>query len=269
MEFDIPKRHNSSIEHYKKDEYELANKFAQLINKEMGQFIKAIILFVSAARKTNNPKSDIDVLILIDDLSTIVSRDVADAYRMIIQKVILKVSKRLHVVTLRLTAFWDYIRNGDPVGINILRDGISLSDTGFFDPLQLLLKKGRIRPTQESIWAYYAKAPATLHNSKWHIMQGVIDLYWAVIDSAHAALMSQGAVPPTPEHVSDMLDEVLVNKGLLEKKYSRIMKSFYDKAKAIMHREVTEVRGSEFDKYLEEANEFVERMKVFIKVPNK
>ncbi|MCK5282553.1 MAG: nucleotidyltransferase domain-containing protein [Nanoarchaeota archaeon] len=264
MEFDIPKRVHPNIEHYRKEELDIAKRFAAEVNKEMGRFVNAIVLFGSSARNTSTPKSDIDVLVLIDDMSIIVNRDVADAYRMIIQKMITKVSRRLHVVTLRLTAFWDYIRNGDPIGINILRDGISLSDTGFFDPLQLLLKKGKIRPSKESIWAYYVKAPSTLNNSKWHIMQAVIDLYWAVIDSAHAALMSQNAVPPTPEHVADMLDEILVRNGKLEKKYSKTMKSFYERAKAIMHREILEVKGSEFDKYFEEANEFVDRMKIFI-----
>ena len=264
MEFDIPKRPNPGMEHYRKEELDIAQKFAEGINKEMGQFIKAIVLFGSSARRSSTPQSDIDVLVLIDDLSIIVTNDVSDAYRMIIQKVISKTSKRLHIVTLRLTAFWEYMKNGDPIGINILRDGISLSDTGFFDPLQLLLKKGRIRPTKESIWTYYVKAPATLNNARWHIMQAVIDLYWAVIDAAHAALMSQGSVPPTPEHVSDMLDEVLVNPGILEKKYSQTMKSFYARAKSIMHRETTEIKGADFDKYLQEANEFVDRMKIFI-----
>lgn len=264
MEIDIPKRLNPNMENYGKEDYEIAGRFSREIHKEMGKFLKAVILFGSSARKTADKGSDIDVLVLIDDLSVVITRDVADAYRIVIQKFILQVSKRLHIVTLRLTAFWDYIRNGDPIGINILRDGISLFDTGFFDPLQLLLKKGKIRPTKESIWAYYLKAPATLNNSKWHILQGVIDLYWAVIDAAHAALMSHDAIPPTPEHVADMLDEVLVGKGLLEKKYSKIMRSFYDKAKAIMHREVQEVKGAEFDKYFEDANEFVERMKRFI-----
>lgn len=264
MDIDIPKRPHPGTEYYRKEEIDLANKFAQALNKEMGKFIKGIILFGSSARKSSTPKSDIDVLILIDDLSIILTKDVADAYRIIIQRIITKVSRRLHIVTLRLTSFWDYIRNGDPVGINILRDGISLSDAGFFDPLQLLLKKGRIRPTKESIWAYYVKAPATLNNAKWHIMQAVIDLYWAVIDAAHAALMSQGTVPPTPEHVADMLDEALVFPGLLEKKYSQIMRSSYGRAKAIMHKEVNEIKGADFDKYLQEANEFIDRMKIFI-----
>jgi uncharacterized protein (UPF0332 family)/predicted nucleotidyltransferase len=269
MEIDIPVRDHPNIEGYSKEDFDIAKKFAEHIKKEMGKFLKGVILFGSSARNTTTKKSDIDVLVLIDDMSIIVTKDVADAYRIVIQRVIAKISRKLHVVTLRLSAFWDYMRKGDPIGINMLRDGVSLLDTGFFEPLQLLLKKGRIRPSKESIWAYYVKAPATLNNSKWHIMQAVVDLYWSVIDAAHAALMSQGAVPPTPEHVSDMLDEVLVKKGLLEKKYSKIMRDFYDRAKSVMHREVNEIKGADFDQYLAEADDFVDRMKGFISVDKK
>ncbi|MBS3135679.1 nucleotidyltransferase domain-containing protein [Candidatus Woesearchaeota archaeon] len=266
MEIDIPKRPHPNMEHYSGEEYEIASKFAREIYKEMGKYIKAIVLFGSSARKTTKPHSDVDVLILMDDLSIVLTRDVADAYRIAIQNIIAKISKRLHVVTLRITSFWEYMRNGDPIGINILRDGVSLYDSGFFDPLQILLKKGRIRPSRESIWSYYLKAMPTLNNAKWHVLQATIDIYWAVIDAAHAALMSQNTIPPTPEHVADMLDEVLVNKGLLEKRYSKIMRNCYDRAKAIMHKEIQEVSGKDFDSYLKEGFEFIERMKRFIDI---
>jgi len=109
-----------------------------------------------------------------------------------------------------MTSFWEYIRNGDPIAINILRDGVALIDTGFFEPLQVLLRRGRIRPTQESIWLYFIRAPNTLHNSKWHILQATLDIYWACVDACHAALMKIGETPPTPEHVADLLEDKLV-----------------------------------------------------------
>ena len=156
------------------------------------------------------------------------------------------------------------MRNGDPIGINILRDGVALIDSGFFEPLQVLLKKGKIRPTSESIWTYYIRAPNTLHNSKWHLLQATLDLYWAVIDAAQAALMRQGEIPPTPEHVADLLEQKLVKKKLLEHKYVTIMRHFYKTMKMITHREVKEIKGEEYDKYYTAAEDFVERMREFV-----
>ncbi len=264
MKFDLPRKEHPNLERYPKHDIDVAYKFANSIYKELGNLIKAVILFGSSARKTTTARSDIDVLVILDDLTISLSREVTEAYRLIVQKSIVRASTRLHVTTLRFTSFWDYIRNGDPIGINMLRDGVALIDSGFFDPLQALLKKGRIRPTSESIWSYFIRSPNTLHNSKWHILQASIDLYWAVIDSAHAALMKLGEIPPTPEHVADMMEEKMVKKKLLEEKYVSVMRNFYKLMKMISHREVKEIKGEEYDRYFKIAEDFVMRMKKFI-----
>jgi len=264
MKFDLPRKEHPNIEKYEKHDVDIAHRFTNGIYKELGSLLKAVILFGSSARKKTTTKSDIDILIILDDLTISLSNEVINAYKLIINKTIVKTSTRLHITTLRFTSFWEYMRNGDPIGINILRDGVAIIDSGFFEPLQALLKKGRIRPTSESIWTYYIRAPNTLHNSKWHLMQATLDLYWAVIDAAHAVLMKHGEIPPTPEHVADLLEQKLVKKKLLEHKYVTIMRRFYKIMKMISHREIKEITGAEFDEYYKSAEEFVQRMREFI-----
>ena len=264
MKFDIPQKQHPNVEKYDRYDMDTATKFSNVIYKELGAIIRAVVLFGSGARKKTTEKSDIDVLIVLDDLTIAFTPEVIEAYRLIINKSIVMVSTRLHVTTLRFTAFWDYMRNGDPVAINMLRDGVAIIDAGFFEPLQALLKKGKIRPTQESIWTYFVRAPNTLNNSKWHITQATIDLYWAVVDAAHAVLMHHGQIPPTPEHVADMLEKTLVSQRKLEKKYVVTMRNFYKLMKMVTHREIKEVTGQEYDRYYAEAHEFVERMREFI-----
>ncbi len=264
MKFDIPRKEHPNLEKYPKQDIDVAYRFANEIYKELGTLIRAVILFGSSARKTTTARSDIDILVILDDLTISLTKEVTEAYRVIVQKSIVKTSTMLHVTTLRFTSFWEYIRNGDPIGINMLRDGVALIDSGFFDPLQALLKRGKIRPTSESIWAYYVKSPNTLHNSKWHILQATIDLYWAVIDAAHAALMKLGEIPPTPEHVADIMEQKMVRKKLLERKYVSIMRNFYKLMKMITHREIKEITGAEYDKNYKIAESFVKRMRKFI-----
>ncbi len=266
MKVSIEKKVNPNLERYRKEDLDLAYKFTKDLHKELQTFVKAVVLFGSAARKTEEKGSDIDLLVVIDDLSIHVNRDLVEAYRIIVQKIIANVSTRLHITSLRLTSFWEYVRNGDPIGINILRDGVPLIDTGFFEPLQVLLRQGRVRPTEESIWTYFMRAPNTLHNSKWHIMQAVVDLYWAVIDAAHAALMKVGEIPPSPNHVADLMEKKMVRKKLLEHKYVITMRNFYRLAKMIGHRQISEIKGQQFDKYFKEAEEFIGRMKKFIDI---
>lgn len=263
MKFTAPKSEGSNVKKYSEDELDIAYKFSQKIYKEFGTFLKAVVLFGSTT-KTPKKESDIDILVLIDDASVVLTPELVETYRIIIEKCIAETSTRLHVTSLKLTTFWEYVRAGDPVGINILRDGVAILDTGFFDPLQALLLRGRIRPTPESIWNYFARAPRTLHNSRWHLLQATLDLYWAVIDSAHAVLMKIGEIPPSPEHAADLMEEKLVRPRLIEGKYVELMRRFYSLSKRIIYREVKDITGAEYEHYYKDAEMFVNRMQEFI-----
>lgn len=264
MKFKIEKNNHPNLKSYDIEDLKIARTFTKKVYDEFGDYLMGVILFGSTARKTQTEFSDIDILLILDDLSINLSPEVVEAYRIITEKAIIDTSKRLHVVTMRFTAFWEYVRNGDPVGINILRDGLPLVDTGFFNPLQIMLRQGRIRPTLESIYIYLDRAPKTLLNSNWHIMQGVLDLYWAIIDSAHAALMRLGEIPASPEHVADMIEEKMVKPGLIEEKYAKIMRNFYDLQKMITYRRIETIKGVAYDRYRVDAEDFVDRMKKFV-----
>lgn len=265
MEFNIQQRKKPASGTYEKEVIDIAYDFSKRVYKEFAKFIKAIVLFGSTARKKQENKGDIDILIIVDDVSIIIDKEFVQAYRIIIEKIVAEVNpQKLHVTTLKFTSFWEYVRAGDPVAVNILRDGVPIIDSGFFEPLQVLLYQGRIRPSPESMWTYFSKAPITLHNSKWHIKQAVLDLYWAVIDAAHAALMKLNEVPPSPSHVADMLEIKMVSKGLLDKKYVHIMKQFYHISRIILHNQITEIRGAQYDEYFKHAKEFVDEMQRFI-----
>ncbi len=262
MQFKVQKRELKAAAHHKKEDIDLVYTFTSRLYKEFGDFLKAVVLFGSAATKNpKDKKGDIDILVIVDDASLMLTADVAETYRIIVEKLILEVSPNLHVTSLKLTSFWEYIRAGDPIGMNMLRSGIPILDTGFFRPMQILLQQGRVRPTPESVWTYFSRAPSTLHNSKWHVTQATLDLYWAVIDSAHAALMKLDELPPTPEHVADMIEERMVKTGMVTQRYATIMRNFYKLSKMIQHREIKEISGSEYEKYYENAYDFVTTMK--------
>jgi len=263
MKFEVTHKLPPTVSSYPQDNLELARKFSKKIYAEFGNFLKSVVLFGEAARKTGR-EHDIDILIVIDDVSVVLSPELIQTYRLIVEKVIAETSVKLHVMSLKLTTFWEYVRGGDPVMVNILRDGVALIDSGFFDPLQLLLRQGRIRPSEESIWSYLVRAPSTLNNSKWHILQGTLDLYWAVIDSAHAALMHLGEVPPSPAHVAELINEKMVKKGLVKKRYADLMDFFYKLSKQITHREIRDISGNDYARYLKDAEDFVATMKFVV-----
>jgi len=266
VDFDIETRKHEHLQKYPKDSMDIVYAFSKDIKKELGGMLKGIILFGSTARHidTNKKSHDIDILLLIDDVSIQLNQELIQTYRIIVEKIVAKVSTKLHITSLRLTNFWEYIRAGDPIAINMLRDGVAILDTGFFEPLQLLLMQGRIRPSPESIQNYLMMAPQTLQNSRGHIIQAVLDLYWAVIDAAHAALMYVNETPPSPAHVADLMEEKLVKTGLLDKHYMHTMRSFYNLGKSIMHGQLNDITGDQYDAYYKEAYDFVMTIKKFV-----
>jgi hypothetical protein len=284
VEFDITKN-KPNLPGVNQNDADIAYSFSKQMFREFGDILKAIVLFGSNAKKgpavpdelpnlpqeANAPPGpadkkpgDIDILVIVDDVSLKLTSELVETYRIIVKKLILENSERLHITSLKLSTFWAYIRAGDPVGLNILREGVPLLDTGFFDPLKAILNRGMIRPSPESVFTYFARAPKTLFNSKWHIMQGVIYLYWAVIDASHAALMTLDSVPPSPEDVGGMLAEKLVKPGYISKKCIPTVEKFYKVYKDITRREIKEITGKQFDDYFKEAEEYVECIRAFI-----
>ncbi|HLC46122.1 MAG TPA: hypothetical protein VJI75_00105 [Candidatus Nanoarchaeia archaeon] len=263
MEFNIEKQEPANKEKYSKEEFDVAYKFSEKAYKEFGTFIKAIVLFGSSTRK-DVVEGDVDILIIIDDVSLTIKSELVETYRILIRKMVSEISPRLHITTLKLTSFWDFIRQSDPLAVNILRDGFSIIDTGFFDPLQVLLKQGRIRPTEEAIWNYFVRAPATLQNSRWHLLQAALDLYWASLDACHAALMRKGEIPPTPEKVPEMMIALLVKKKVVSGRYADIMQEMYDLSRKILHREIREVTAEEYDRLYRNARDLVNEMQEIV-----
>jgi uncharacterized protein (UPF0332 family)/predicted nucleotidyltransferase len=264
LEFNIESKKNPNKELYKKEDIDIAYSFSKNVVKEFGAFIKSIVIFGSIVRKEQKV-NDIDVLIVVDDVSITISNEIVDAYRVIIQKMISKASKKLHVTTLKMSNFWDYIRKGDPIGLNILRDGVALYDIGLFEPLRVLLSQGRIAPSKETINIYLNKSMGSMFNSRNHILHGTLSLYWAIIDISHAALMSENIMPATPASVADKLEETFVKKNRLESKYIKTMRKFYTLSKDIIHNKKTLIKGNEYEQLYKEAEIYVERIKKLVK----
>ena len=265
MKSEIKKRGNPNTKKYKKDELDIALDFSKQAHKEFGNVIKGIVLFGSKARNIAASKnSDIDLLIVLDDVGIELTKELVEAYHIIGTKLVAKISPRIHITTLKYSTFWSYVRDGDPIGINILRDGVALLDTGFFDPLQALLYRGQIKPTYESTWRYYNRSIESLGQSRLRLVDATMGLYWAVIDSAQAALMRVGAVPPTPEKTGSYIKEYLVKKNLCTKRHADTMDLFYGLQKEITYRKIQDISGQEYEKYYGRAKDFVEKMKKVI-----
>ncbi len=91
-------------------------------------------------------------------------------------------------------------------------------------------------------------------------MSAVEGVYWAMIDSAQAALMTAGKMPPSPEHIPEMLKEVFVDGGMLKMNYVRSLKEITLLHKAIAHGQVSDIKGQQIDDWQDLAEKFMLEM---------
>ncbi|MEK6960817.1 MAG: nucleotidyltransferase domain-containing protein [Nanoarchaeota archaeon] len=263
QEFEADRLH---IHPYSKEDFDLARRFAQDLSVQLKGLLREVVFFGSSARgkATEIYERDIDVLVLLNDGFKSMSNETITAYRIITEKAAAQVSGRLHINTLKVSAFWEYALNGDPVAVNMIRDGIPLLNAGFIEPFKSLLNQGSIKPSKGNVMVYMIRAPQTLMASRWHVLQAMIDLYWASLDAAHAALIRYGYAPESPKETIRMLDSKFVKAKLLDRSHLATITELYDISEGIIDRSIKDVKGAKYSSFERRASSFVAEMKRLI-----
>lgn len=244
-------------------ERDIALDFATKVYSTFDQMVKSVVLFGSSAKKISTPESDIDMIIIIDDVAIVWDETLIAHYRESIAELIKEnpYRKSLHINTVKLSTWWADLMRGDPVIINILRYGDTLIDRGgFFNPLKVLLKEGKIKSTPESIYTLLQRSPNHLFRAREAMLGAVDGFYWSAVDAAHAALISAGIMPPSPEHIPEIMDEHFVKKKLLNKKYVNYYYGLHNLAKEIVHGKIKTVSGKELERLQSESEDFLREM---------
>jgi len=246
-----------------KKEHDIAMDFALKAYKKFEKSIKSIVLFGSTVKQTAVPGSDIDIIIIIDDVSIQWDQEMIAWYREELDKILRAnpYQKGLHLNTIKLSTWWDDLLRGDPVVINVLRYGEALVDLGgFFEPLKFLLLNGKIKPTPESVYNALQRAPLHIQRSKASELNAIEGLYWAMVDASQAALIAANVSPPSPEHIPVDLEQTFVSQGMLNKKYVEWYRNLLILHKKIVHKEIKELKGVEIDDWQERTDEFLKVM---------
>jgi len=249
------------------NDYSIAYDFAAKVYKKFGPVVLSVVLFGSAAKGSAKPESDIDLFIVTDNVSMVWDEEVISWYREELFKLVRADPNRdkLHINTITLSTFWDNVRAGDPAVINMLRYGIAVVDLGFFEPLKFLLLQGRIRPTPEAVYTVLTRTPWHLLRARVKTLSAVEDLYWAAVDSAHAALMVRNHTPPSPEHVAELLDTVFVRNRKLSRKYVDWFEDLYRITHEIKNHRIHRINGEDYELWYKRVEEFTKIMEQLTK----
>tara|TARA_Y100000034_G_scaffold48778_1_gene60328 strand:+ start:2078 stop:2986 length:909 start_codon:yes stop_codon:yes gene_type:complete len=242
---------------------EIAMDFATKIYKKFNKIVKSIILFGSTAKNESVSGSDIDIIIIIDDVSIKWDQELIVWYREELEELIKTnpYKKDLHINTIKLSTWWEDLMKGDPVVLNVIRDGRSLIDFGgFFEPLKYLLVTGKIKSTPEAIYNLLQRAPMHISRSKASELGIIEGLFWSMVDSSQAALIAAGVTPPSPEHIPMNLKQTFVGNGKLKTKYVVWYRDLLVLHKEIVHGKITELKGVEIDEWQDRSEDFLRTM---------
>lgn len=246
-----------------KTDHEIATDFSVKAYKKFDKIIKSIVLFGSVPKQKITSNSDIDIIIIIDDVAINWDMELTAWYREELDKILQTnpYEGAIHINTIKLSTWWDDLMRGDPVVLNIIRNGVTILDhAGFIEPLKHLMIKGKIKGTPEAIYQCLQRAPGHLARSKAAELNAMDGVYWSMVDAAHGALIAVGCFPPSPEHVMADLKESFVDRGLLKMKYVLWYRDMYYLHKKIDHREIFTLKGMEIEEWQNRAEEFLSTM---------
>lgn len=241
-----PKKRISNEKNYHLENLHLARAFSKEIILEMKDLVRSVVLFGSTTNDTSKAESDVDILIILDNISVFVTPELKEAYKIITEKISKEVAQgKVHLMTLNLTDFWDLSRTGDALLVSILRSGVCLFDRDLFEPMQYLLEIGKIKPSREAVINYLVRSETLYEEHKNHLFESVLDLYYAVIDSSHALLMSEDILPESPKKIPSLLKQHFTSKEY--EKCISIVEELYDISKQIEHKNLNNFKGKDYD----------------------
>lgn len=259
---ELSSKEKKQREALKKKQWALAEKFKEDVLKKYKNYVKAVVLFGSLVRGDFHEKSDIDMLVIIDDTVTRFTPEMKLNFDDEIYFMAKKLSENITVQPAwTLTEFWDMARIGHPLLYTIVRDGWALYDTGFFVPIRKLLELGKIPTTLEAVEKFMEVSPQKINRVETAKLYMVAeDLYYAMLNSSQAVLMYMGINPPSPKHTPHEVHEHLIVTKLLEENYLRDLEDVINFRKGVEHKEIKDLSGAELDNFISKAKQYVSRM---------
>ena len=245
MEFHEHKRISMNQKKYHSQNMHHAREFVKELILEMKELVKSCVLFGSNTHDTLKKDSDIDLMIVLDNVSVFVSPELRESYQIIVKKLSSRISNKLHIMTVNLSDVWDMARKGDPLFINILRYGVPLFDRDIIEPMQYLLEIGKIRPTTESVINFKARSEKLMEDCSKHLENCYFDLYYALVDATHALLMAHEITPPSPKEMPQLVANHFATKP--GKELSQLISEVHKRVKDCEHRLGGEIQPKEIE----------------------
>ncbi len=235
------------------------------LEDELGPFVKAVMVYGSAARKEHVEGSDIDILVIVDDTHPGFDREEYSAVKQTIREIQDDAPDDLdlHIQPPKpLSSWWDLLISGEPWAVTSMRDAQPVYDpSGYIRLTQKLLLEGELHGTEERAQTLIKRSREKYLKTRRLLLEDVTaELLNAMTEAAQAVLMYYGHPPPSPNHVAEELERNFVERNLLKQQAVTDYESFYELTERIDHGTLSAFSASEMDDYLQQAMAFIKAM---------
>jgi len=236
-------------------------EFTSRLKKAYGDMIKSVLIFGSAARGDMKEGSDIDVWVVVDDTAAKRTEDV-NKIRLQIQMIANEL-RDIHPQMNTLTEFWNWMKKGSPELFNFLRVGFVVYDTGFIKPVQRMLQKGLLSPSEETAALKFKSSEAIMKRVEAAIKTMIFDLRYAATDICQAVIIYHYKEAPDQKNMPEYLKRLVRDKKMPEsyiEKFERLNKLWKD----LDHNLIKKVTIDHLKEAFELSNSIIQEMSKFI-----
>jgi predicted nucleotidyltransferase len=240
----------------------ILNFSKDLIEKVDG-LVKSIVLFGSYVENKENEKSDIDLLIIIDDVYAKDLNIIVPFYFDNLNKILADEKyKKIHVTTLTLSKFWEMILNGDPLVLDILRKGEPIIDpAGIFGSLKKMLENGLIKTSPEYLEIMKKRAEEGINYANLMLIKAFEGLYNSVVTISQYYLIKNNINIYSPEDILNKFEELKKKRKISSEVYN-YYKKVYEYMKKIEHREIRNVDLDLLKEFLDGFEKYKEKLNI-------
>jgi len=237
--------------------------FSKDLIEKVDGLVKSIVLFGSYAENKENEKSDIDLLIIIDDVYAKDLNVTVPFYFDNLNKILADEKyKKIHVTTLTLSKFWEMILNGDPLVLDILRKGEPIIDpAGIFGSLKKMLENGLIKTSPEYLEIMKKRAEEGINYANLMLIKSFESLYNSVVTISQYYLIKNNMNIYSPEDILNKFEELKKKRKISSEVYD-YYKRIYEYMKKIEHREIRNVDLDLLKEFLDGFKKYKEKLNV-------
>jgi len=237
--------------------------FSKDLIEKVDGLVKSIVLFGSYVENKESEKSDIDLLIIIDDVYAKDLNITVPFYFDNLNKILADEKyKKIHVTTLTLSKFWEMILNGDPLVLDILRKGEPIIDpAGIFGSLKKMLERGLIKTSPEYLEIMKKRAEEGINYVNLMLIKAFESLYNSVVTISQYYLIKNNINIYSPEDILNKFEELKKKRKISSEVYN-YYKKVYEYMKKIEHREIRNIDLDLLKEFLDGFEKYKEKLNI-------